>query len=243
VPTDSGVVADINNVGIAGCPASPGEQLVGFNDWANIVYNFRTSIDFGDGAHASIDASKAADKDNTAGVPPGSLEMTFEEATTISYDRDGDGIPDIADNCPLTKNADQLDANGNGIGDACEISLLVLRPSVPSTSQGVVQIAMLSTATRDATMIDGSTAVLTGSSTTGPGIWSLRVTQNSVGTAQCSKRDVNGDGRADLVCQFKVDARLLPTGTSNLVLDALTLGGEAVRGVGVFDVTQVGNGS
>lgn len=233
---------DVNNTGMAGCPASPGELLVGFNDWANLVYNFRTSIDFGDGAHASIDASKAVDAGNSTGVPPGSLEITVEEALAISYDRDFDTIPDIADNCPLTPNQDQLDANGDGVGDACEVTLLVLRPSVPSTSQGVVQIAILSTVTRDTTMIDPTTILLTGSSTTGPGIWSLGVTQNSVGTARCSNRDANGDGRTDLVCQFKVDARQLPTGTSNLVLDAMTFGGEAVRGLGVFDVTDVGNG-
>ncbi|MGV3621539.1 MAG: thrombospondin type 3 repeat-containing protein [Archangium sp.] len=35
-------------------------------------------------------------------------------------DRDGDGVVDQNDNCPVTPNADQLDSNGNGIGDACE---------------------------------------------------------------------------------------------------------------------------
>jgi len=35
-------------------------------------------------------------------------------------DTDGDGIPDVSDNCPLTANPDQADSNGNGIGDVCE---------------------------------------------------------------------------------------------------------------------------
>ena len=35
-------------------------------------------------------------------------------------DTDNDGVPDISDNCPTVPNANQLDANGNGIGDACE---------------------------------------------------------------------------------------------------------------------------
>ncbi|MFZ5442261.1 MAG: thrombospondin type 3 repeat-containing protein [Myxococcota bacterium] len=35
-------------------------------------------------------------------------------------DRDQDGVDDDHDNCPVTPNADQLDGNGNGIGDACE---------------------------------------------------------------------------------------------------------------------------
>lgn len=35
-------------------------------------------------------------------------------------DTDGDGIDDAYDNCTFTANPDQLDANGNNIGDACE---------------------------------------------------------------------------------------------------------------------------
>jgi len=35
-------------------------------------------------------------------------------------DDDNDGIPDEGDNCPTVSNADQLDADRNGIGDACE---------------------------------------------------------------------------------------------------------------------------
>jgi len=34
-------------------------------------------------------------------------------------DTDGDGVPDSSDNCPDTANADQLDTDGNGVGDAC----------------------------------------------------------------------------------------------------------------------------
>jgi hypothetical protein len=35
-------------------------------------------------------------------------------------DTDGDGVMDIADNCPDVYNPGQEDSNGNGIGDACE---------------------------------------------------------------------------------------------------------------------------
>ncbi|MBS2022431.1 MAG: LruC domain-containing protein, partial [Deltaproteobacteria bacterium] len=35
-------------------------------------------------------------------------------------DTDGDGIPDVCDNCPGVYNPDQADGNGNGIGDACD---------------------------------------------------------------------------------------------------------------------------
>ena len=39
---------------------------------------------------------------------------------TSQTDSDGDGIPDINDNCPNTYNPNQADADGDGIGDACE---------------------------------------------------------------------------------------------------------------------------
>jgi hypothetical protein len=35
-------------------------------------------------------------------------------------DTDGDGIPDVTDNCPSVYNPQQLDANSNGIGDCCD---------------------------------------------------------------------------------------------------------------------------
>lgn len=42
---------------------------------------------------------------------------TFEIDTT---DDDGDGVPNVNDNCPDTPNADQADANNDGVGDVCD---------------------------------------------------------------------------------------------------------------------------
>lgn len=37
-----------------------------------------------------------------------------------ALDSDGDGIPDVRDNCPTVANADQADEDGDQIGDACD---------------------------------------------------------------------------------------------------------------------------
>jgi hypothetical protein len=39
-------------------------------------------------------------------------------------DRDGDGIPDTADNCPYVANPDQRESTGDGVGDACKSTLV-----------------------------------------------------------------------------------------------------------------------
>ena len=38
----------------------------------------------------------------------------------MPLDFDNDGIPDFRDNCPITANPDQSDADGDGLGDACD---------------------------------------------------------------------------------------------------------------------------
>ena len=38
----------------------------------------------------------------------------------FAADKDGDGVEDELDNCPSTPNADQLDTDGDGIGNACD---------------------------------------------------------------------------------------------------------------------------
>jgi hypothetical protein len=51
-------------------------------------------------------------------------------AGVVSTDMDGDGIPDIFDNCPSVVNPGQSDVDGDTVGDACDNC-----PSIPNTSQ------------------------------------------------------------------------------------------------------------
>jgi len=49
----------------------------------------------------------------------GALELQAAEGDPAD-DGDGDGTPDIIDNCEFVSNPDQLDTDGDGVGDACE---------------------------------------------------------------------------------------------------------------------------
>jgi hypothetical protein len=85
--------------------AAANEGLNGYDDWTNLVLNFRGASDYADGVHLSL---------------PVSREATVEELIAPSLDRDGDGVPDAADNCYMVANGSQTDSNGDGVGDACQ---------------------------------------------------------------------------------------------------------------------------
>jgi len=57
-----------------------------------------------------------------------------------SIDTDGDGIIDGEDNCPTVYNPDQADSNGNGVGDACDPTVIQLASftATPSVRQVIL---------------------------------------------------------------------------------------------------------
>ncbi len=81
-----------------------------------------------------------------------------QTAALIERDTDGDGVPDARDNCPTLANADQLDTDHNGIGDACEFGLTLATAGAGSgTVGGAGRYAVGAAVTLTATADSGST--------------------------------------------------------------------------------------
>jgi len=51
--TDVGVARDVNNFGAGSGCSGTGSSLPGYDDWANVKYDFRNTVDFADGIHLS----------------------------------------------------------------------------------------------------------------------------------------------------------------------------------------------
>lgn len=131
---------NINQIGsVTGCNGDGG-VLVGYDDWANLVYNLRATFDFADGIHSSAEEV---------------LEITEPQAQELVNitDADGDGVTD--------KNA--------CAGAACVIDIVpgvasnkVLLFQHNGTTKAIVPVAVLSTVLFDATMLDSHTMTFAG---------------------------------------------------------------------------------
>jgi len=215
--TDIGVVADINNFGAGkGCGGSPEGSgtgtgitvLQGYNDWANLQYNFRTTVDFADGVHLT-----------TIQTP----EVTIDQALAISPDTDGDGIPNLIDNCPFVPNPSQKDSDGDGVGNACTLILVAIdiKPEEsdnPINLGGNIPVAILSTADFDATRVDRTSLTF---GRTGDEKSLLRPAQ---------VEDVNGDGRLDLIGHFDNQSAGFKSGDTVGILKGRTIDEFPIRG-------------
>ncbi len=88
-------------------------------------------------------------------------------------------------------------------------------------SAGVISVAILSSATFDATQVDPASVNLVGSA--------VRLRGRS-DKSSCNVRDVNHDGRADLVCRVKMADSMIKAGSTSAVLTGRTFSGQDIQG-------------
>jgi Tol biopolymer transport system component len=87
---------------------------------------------FNDGTARCTLAAPATCRDlaGSSDCPPAAAcvpdTVTFVDSPR--QDGDGDGVPDLQDNCPDEANPDQADGDGDGVGDACDVSTLACAP-------------------------------------------------------------------------------------------------------------------
>jgi hypothetical protein len=137
-PNDQNLAIDINQIGtVSGCDGTNGvgTTLFGYDDWANLVYNFRATIDFADGSYQSMDEVK---------------EVTEPQVQDLkeSVDADGDGVKDV---------------NSCG-GAACAIDIVpglannkVLLFKHNGVPRSIIPVALLSSPVFNATLVDPHT--------------------------------------------------------------------------------------
>ena len=148
-------------------------------------------------------------------------------------DDDGDGDPDAWDNCALVPNPSQFDLDADGAGDRCDganraaIDVLPgVSPNVVRASGRFVPVAILGTPGFDpASRIDRATLRF----------GRLGTEAQVVGT--CRVGDVNGDGIADLTCDFEIRRTGLGVKDRAATLSGTTLGLEAAAFSGTDAVT------
>ena len=203
---------DVNNFGIPGCFSSPGQELQGHDDWSHLIYNFRNSSDFADGTHLTVLQLD---------------ELTFEKAIALSPDSDGDGLVNIADNCPFVANPDQADSDGDGVGDACQTlpvpidiwpflkhNIIIPRKDHP------VPVAILSGIDFDAPSDVDKNSLTFGK------------TGDEQSLDHCAKiaLDINDDELLDLVCVFRSNLTGFQAWDTEGVLKGQTLDGIPFEG-------------
>jgi hypothetical protein len=64
---------------------------------------------------------------------------SLENTRIVPRDRDGDGVSDKIDNCPMTANADQADRNRDDLGNVCDLATMAAKPKLSVADVSVLE--------------------------------------------------------------------------------------------------------
>jgi hypothetical protein len=204
------------------CAGDGPSLLEGYNDWANLKYDVRASLDIADGERFSLIDKEAelgfqAPPDNPC-TAAGSCPVVLTTTDEGLVDTDGDGVPDLMDNCPTVANPDQSTA-------CVETSVVIdIQPGkfpnvVYLDSLIPLAVAILGSPSFNATQVKPDTVRLSGA----------RVIR--IGNVHlCGPLDVNRDGILDLVCVVDKRQLVLPADDAVAVLTAQTRANVSIRG-------------
>ena len=217
--------------------------LRSYDDWSNLLYNFRISPQFADGDHSE-----------TLLTEPHETVVDYLDGVLGGPDFDEDGRVNIEDNCPLVPNPAQADTNGDGVADACSIGARVFVTGdtlhyVAVATQ--VNRASFSSQAGSAVVAEASELILeAGEKCSGSGVPAQPATCNLAGVAKIDITLDDGNdhvelGRFDIPALVNAglgDDTLRLTGTEQS-LDLVTLADTDLRGIESIDIQGAGANS
>jgi Thrombospondin type 3 repeat len=217
------VVCEGDGIGPDGTAVADGTRLPGYNDWANLRYDVRASLDVADGNRFSLETKEKeigfqAPPDNRC-VNPDDCLVVVTVTDQGPVDSDGDGVIDLEDNCPNVANPLQ--------DNVCAESTVAIDVrtgrninTVRLDSPHPLWVAILGSSTFDATEVRPDTIRLAQAAVVRHGSHHL-----------CRRVDVNKDGFRDLDCMVNKHELVLPSGDDAVaVLTGKTRSGIDIRG-------------
>ena len=226
-------IPGLNQIGTM-CPADTSTVLEGYNDWANLKYDVRASLDFSDGVRLTLIQDKeaelgfAAPPDNPCDAAD-SCPVAHTTTDEGLVDSDGDGASDLMDNCPTVANPLQ----GNDCAEtAVSIDIRPARyPNIVNVDSVIpLVVAILGSPGFDATQVKPDTVRLSGARVIRIGNFHL-----------CIRLDVNRDGIPDFLCTVYKRDLVLPADDAVAVLTGRTRSNVPFRGEDSIHIVRGGH--